>query len=93
MRLFRKSSSQSFVPKLFCIPAKKADAVGIRFLFYRCLVVAVLCIACILAGILRACILGAVGRILAGIVCIAAVVCIIAVVCIVSHNRFLLIFL
>ena len=71
-----------------------ADAVGIRFLFYRCLVVAVLCIACILAGILRACILGAVGRILAGIVCIAAVAGIAGVVvCIVCHNHFLLMFL
>ena len=65
---------------------------GSRFLSFY-LVIAVVCVARILAGILRAGILGAVGRILAGIVCIAAVVCIIAVVCIVSHNRFLLIFL
>lgn len=57
------------------------------------LVIAVVCVACILAGILGSGVLGAVRRILAGIVCIAAVVCIIAVVCIVSHNRFLLIFL
>ena len=53
------------------------------------LVIAVVCVVCILAGILRAGILGAVRRILAGIVgivCIVGVVCIAAVVCIVCHN-------
>ena len=53
------------------------------------LVIAVVCVAGILAGILRAGILGAVRRILAGIVgivCIVGVVCIAAVVCIVCHN-------
>lgn len=61
---------------------------GSRFLSFY-LVIAVVCVARILAGILRAGILGAVRRILAGIVgivCIVGVVCIAAVVCIVCHN-------
>ena len=68
---------------------------GTRFpSFSLFLVIAVVCIACILAGILGAGILRAVGRILAGIVCIAAVAGIAGVVvCIVCHNHFLLMFL
>ena len=57
------------------------------------LVIAVVCVAGILAGILRAGILGAVRRILARIVCVVGIVRIAAVVCIVCHNCFLLIFL
>jgi len=62
------------------------------FSHHRRLIIAILWIACILAGILRAAILGA-GRILAGIVrivCVVRIVCIAAVVCIVCHNCFLL---
>lgn len=68
-------------------------ATGSPFGCFGNLVIAVICVAGILAGILRTGILRIVRRILTGIVGIVRIICVVciaAVVCIVCHNCFLL---